>query len=127
MTAYFLAPSGETSSFPGSDGVAAAPGNTQAPGGSQGGGGSSLIMFLAFVPLIVMMLWQSRSQQKKRKQLEEKLKTGDRVITQSGLVGKLVEWGDARYAKLEIAPGVKVQMLRSAVMDRDEEPAPEKK
>ena len=98
---------------------------------------STIVLFLAFVPLIVMMLLQSRGQAKKRKELESKLKKGDRVVTQSGLVGKLAEWGDARYAKLEIAPGVKVQILKSSVLELDvepagtgakkDEPAPEKK
>jgi preprotein translocase YajC subunit len=56
-----------------------------------------------------------RRQQKKQKDLETKLKKGDRVVTSSGLVGKVAELGDGRYFKLEIAPGVKVQMLRSAI------------
>lgn len=76
-------------------------------------------MLVAFLPLIVMLLWTSRSQQKKQKELEAKLKKGDRVVTQSGLVGRLVEFGDARHVRIEIAPGVKVQMLRSAIAGID--------
>lgn len=74
-----------------------------------------LIMLLAFLPVILLMWFTSRSQQKKQKELETKLKKGDRVVTNSGLVGKVSELGEGRYFKLEIAPGVKVQMLRSAI------------
>jgi preprotein translocase subunit YajC len=80
-----------------------------------------MLMLMAFLPVILFMFFSSRSQQKKQKELESKLKKGDRVLTQSGLVGKLVEIGDARHVKLEIAPGVKVTMLKSAVTGLDAE------
>ena len=64
------------------------------------------------------MFFSNRSQKKKQAALEGKLKTGDQVVTQSGLLGKLTEKGD-RYAKLEIAPGVKVKVLRSTLVGLD--------
>lgn len=99
------------------------------PGGPtppSGGGTMGMILpLLIFLPVILLTLFSSRSQQKKQKELESKLKTGDQVLTQSGLVGKLVEKGE-RYVKVELAPGVKVRMLRSAVVGLDageEQPA----
>ena len=47
-------------------------------------------------------------------ELESKLKKGDRVVTQSGIIGKLIEVSD-RTVRAEIAPGVNVTMLKSAV------------
>lgn len=79
-----------------------------------------LFPLLLLVPFLLLMFWTSRSQQKKQKALIASLKKGDRVLTQSGLVGKLVEVDD-RYAKVEVAPGVKVQMLRSGLLGRDNE------
>lgn len=77
------------------------------------------MMPLLFVlPMILIMFFMSRSQQKKQKELEDKLKVGDRVVTHSGLIGKLVEKGD-RTVKIEIAPGVKVSMLRTAITGLD--------
>jgi preprotein translocase subunit YajC len=73
---------------------------------------------LLLVPMIALMWYSNRSQQKRQKELEDKLKVGDRVLTQSGLVGKLVEKGE-RFIKIEIAPGVKAQMLRSSVVGLD--------
>jgi preprotein translocase subunit YajC len=77
-------------------------------------------MLAMFVPLILVMLWQSRSQTKKQEQAVAGLKKGDRVVTQSGLVGRLAEV-DNRYAKIEIAPGVKVTILRTTLVGRDAE------
>lgn len=79
---------------------------------------SSMLMLLMFVPLIIFLFWQSRSQQKKQEAIISSLKKGDRIVTQSGLIGKLLEV-DGRYAKLELAPGVKVQVLRSALVGKD--------
>ncbi len=87
---------------------------------------------LLLVGMLVFIFWSSRSQQKKQDAAVADLKKGDRVITQSGLVGRLVDI-EPRYAKLEIAPGVKVQILRTSLTGRDtddgkkDEPASEKK
>ena len=50
--------------------------------------------------------------------LNRPLTTGDRVLLQGGLVGKLVEVGD-RYAKVELSPGVKVDVLKNALLGKD--------
>lgn len=81
-----------------------------------------MLIFLMFIPLLLFMFWQSRSQQKKQEATIAALKKGDKVLTQSGLVGRLLEV-DNRYARLELAPGVKVQVLRSSLTGRDGEEA----
>jgi preprotein translocase subunit YajC len=73
---------------------------------------------LLLLPLLLLMFWSSRSQQKKQAATVAALKKGDRVLTQAGLVGKLVEVGD-RYAKVEIAPGVKIEILKSGLLGKD--------
>lgn len=97
-----------------------APGQTQAPppSGEQPGAMSMLFPILLLVPLLFIMFWSSRSQQKKQQAAISGLKKGDRVLTQSGLVGKLVETGD-RYVKVEVAPGVKVELLKSGLLGKD--------
>jgi preprotein translocase subunit YajC len=79
-----------------------------------------LILIMA-LPLLLVIL-TSRNQSKKQKKIEESLKVGDRVFTRSGLIGKLTEIGD-RTTKVEIAPGVTVQMLKTAIEGTDT-PAP---
>ena len=87
-------------------------------GGDSPGGLSMLFPILLLLPLLFVMFWSTRSQQKKQQAALTALKKGDRVLTQSGLVGKLVDLGD-RYAKVELAPGVKVEMLKSGLVGKD--------
>jgi preprotein translocase subunit YajC len=92
-----------------------------APSPAPGGSGSMLIMMLAFLPVIFFMFFSNRSSQKKQKEMESKLKKGDRVVTQAGLIGKLVDPIEGRHAKIEIAPGVKVTILRTSIVGLDAE------
>ena len=74
-----------------------------------------MILIAVMIPLLLL---SSRSQSKKQAALVAGLTKGDRVLLQGGLVGKLVEMGD-RYAKVELAPGVKVDVLKSALLGKD--------
>ena len=86
---------------------------------AEGGLGGMLPMLIMVVPLVLLMLFTSRSQSKKQKKVLESLQKGDRVIMQGGLVGKLVEIGD-RLAKVELAPGMKVEILKSGLLGKDD-------
>jgi preprotein translocase subunit YajC len=89
--------------------------------------GGLLMPMMLVLPLLLILMWSSRSQQKKQHEAVTALKKGDRVVTQSGLIGKLLETGD-RYAKVEIAPGVKVEVLKSSLLGKDTgDNVPEKK
>jgi preprotein translocase subunit YajC len=99
----------------GTPGVAVDP--TPAPGGQPQGSSSPLagfmpilMMLVIFVPFFLLM---SR-RQKKERAAREGLKRGDRVMTNAGLVGELVEMDD-RLAKVKIAPGVTVQIVANTV------------
>jgi preprotein translocase subunit YajC len=100
---------------------------------AEGGGGpppdagfAGMLPILILIPLLIFLFWSSRSQQKKQEATIAALKKGDRVLSQSGLVGRLLEV-DKRYAKVELAPGVKVTMLRSSLAGRDTEDSSGKK
>lgn len=79
-------------------------------------------MIVMLLAPILLVFWMTRSQSKKQKDLETSLKPGDRVVTRAGMVGKIIELGD-RYIKLEIAPGVNVQVVKSGI-DGKETPDP---
>jgi preprotein translocase subunit YajC len=116
---------------PGREGPAGPPATTTTPGtapaeGSppaSGGGGGGL--FGGITPLLIMVLpillifMTMRGQTKKQKQIEQGLKAGDAVITQSGLIGKITEMVGETRVKVEIAPGVNVKMLKSAITGVD--------
>jgi preprotein translocase subunit YajC len=73
---------------------------------------------LILLAAIALLFFTMRGQTKRQKQLESNLKTGDTVITQSGLIGKITELSE-RTARLEIAPGVNVRILKSSIQGLD--------
>lgn len=103
--------------------ITGAPADHGAPAGaahaSDSPFGSLPQILIMVVPLVLLMLFTSRSNSKKQKKLMEGLQKGDRVILQGGLVGKLVELGD-RLAKVELAPGMKVEVLKSGLLGKDD-------
>jgi preprotein translocase subunit YajC len=117
--------SGPTTTTPGTtaptDVPGAAPGGIGAPGSPLG----SVMPLLIVVLPILLLFMTMRGQTKKQKQVESGLKTGDTVITNSGLIGKITDMTETRV-KVEIAPGVSVRMLKSAISGVDGgEPKPD--
>jgi preprotein translocase subunit YajC len=92
------------------DSSSSAPAGAAAPSSGLAGFMPILMMLVIFVPFFLLM---SR-RQKKERVARESLKKGDRVMTNSGLVGELVELDDA-LARVKIAPGVTVQMVANTV------------
>jgi preprotein translocase subunit YajC len=100
---------------------AATPGVAQDSSAPPSGGGQPsgspltgfmpiLMMLVIFVPFFLLM---SR-RQKKEAQARGSLKKGDRVMTNAGLIGELVEMDD-RVARVKIAPSVTVQIVANTV------------
>ncbi len=88
---------------------------------AAGGGGLAGIapMLLMVVPLVLLMVFTNRSQAKKQGKVIASLQKGDKVILSGGLMGKLVELGD-RVAKVELAPGMKIDVLKSGILGKDD-------
>jgi preprotein translocase subunit YajC len=105
----------------GTPGVAqeSAPAGGGAP--PQGSPGSMLTMLLPFL-ILVPFLFMSFRRQKKEQEARKNLKKGDKVVTQSGLIGELVEL-EERVAKVKIAPGTTVQVLASSLSSFEAQPA----
>ena len=75
-----------------------------------------------FIPLIlifaIMYFLLIRPQQKKVKEhqaMVEALRRGDQVITQGGLVAKVTKVKEDGEVEVEIAEGVKVQVVKSTI------------
>jgi len=97
---------------------AGTPGVAQ-PSGPAGGGApqgaapsmlTMLLPFLIMVPFLFMMFRRNKKEQEAR----ASLKKGDRVVTQAGLIGELIDM-DEKVAKVKIAPGTTVQVLVTAL------------
>lgn len=86
------------------------------------GGDSMQSSFMSLLPLVLMfvvlyfvMIRPQMKRQKEHRAMIEALAKGDEVATAGGLVGKVTKLGD-NYLGVEVAPGVEVQLQRTAVV-----------
>jgi len=88
------------------------------PSDPSGAGPSPISMLLPLVGMLAIFYFLLiRPQQKRQKELQKMisaLKKGDRVVTASGMYGSIAGLRDD-VVVVEIADGVKVEMLRNAV------------
>ncbi len=93
------------------------PAYAQAAGGA--GGSGALFQFLPLVLIFAIMYFLLiRPQQKKAKdhqKMVSELRRGDRVLTQGGILGKVSKVGEGAEIEVEIAQGVKVQVVKSTI------------
>lgn len=75
-----------------------------------------------FVPLIlifaIMYFLLIRPQQKKMKEhtkMVENLRRGDQVVTQGGLIGKVVKVKEGNELEVELSEGVKVRVVQNTI------------
>jgi preprotein translocase subunit YajC len=73
-----------------------------------------MFTILPMFAIMAVMLFMSSRKQKKEQEARKSLQKGDRVVSQSGLIGELVEI-DEKVAKVKLAPGITVQMLPSSL------------
>jgi preprotein translocase subunit YajC len=78
--------------------------------------------FAQFIPLIlifaIMYFLLIRPQQRKLKThraMVENLRRGDQVITQGGLIGKVSKVKDEDEVEVELAPNLKVRVVKSTI------------
>jgi preprotein translocase subunit YajC len=103
----------------------AAPAGGGSSGGGSGGSGGMMQLLFPVLIFVAFYFFLIRPQQKKQKELDSKLKKGDRVFTNAGIIGKIVELGEKRVT-LEVSKGVNVVFLRTAIGGVDEGDAPAK-
>lgn len=84
-------------------------------------GADTMAMINAVLPLFLMggifyfMLWKpQKKQQQDRQNLLNSLKKGDKIITIGGIYGTITDLSE-KTVKVEIAEGVEITMVRSAV------------
>ena len=75
-----------------------------------------------FIPLIlifgIMYFLLIRPQQKKMKEhqnMVSSLRRGDQIVTQGGLIGKVVKVKENNELEVELAEGVKVRVVQSTI------------
>ena len=84
------------------------------------GGGSSAVMWLPLVAIFVifyfLLIRPQQTRQKKWQQMLNELKTGDRVVTQGGIVGTIVALRDTSL-HLRVPPdNLRLEVSKNAVV-----------
>lgn len=89
----------------------------QAAGGGDMGGLTSLVPFiLIFVIMYFLLIRPQQKRAKEHKAMVAALRRGDQVVTQGGVIGKVVKVKDDDEVEVEIADGVKVRVVRSTIV-----------
>ncbi len=95
---------------------------------NQGGGSQFLLPGLAFFGVMVYLLILRPQQKQLRDQqsLMAALKKGDEVVTQAGVLGKVIAVQD-KIVTLEVATSLKLRVLKSSIQGKlAEDPVPAK-
>jgi preprotein translocase subunit YajC len=79
---------------------------------------SFLPLVLMFVAFYFFLIAPQRKQQKAIAKFQSELKVGDPVMTSGGIFGKVVSLQDAKVT-VQVAEGVKLTFLRSAILADD--------
>ncbi len=92
------------------------------PAYAQAAGGGIMDSLGGFVPIIlifgIMYFLMIRPQQKKAKNhrnMVEALRKGDQIVTQGGIIGKVIKVKDDGEVEVEIAKDVKVRILKNTI------------
>lgn len=86
-----------------------------AASGQQADGAFSLVMIVAIFALFYFMLIRPQNRRAKaHRELINALKKGDEVVTNGGILGKVVSL-DEQFIKMSVSEGVEVCFQRSAV------------
>ena len=92
------------------------------PANAQAIGGDIASSLGGFVPIIlifaIMYFLMIRPQQKKMKDhrgMVEALRKGDQIVTQGGIIGKVVKVKEDGEVEVEIATDVKVRILKHTI------------
>ncbi len=96
---------------------------TAQQGGSSSGGGSGLSLIIMFgLIFLFMYFFMIRPQQRKEKQRQKmisELKKGDKVLTNSGIVGTIYNIKDNVFV-VKVDDEVKIEFVKSAIAGKME-------
>jgi preprotein translocase subunit YajC len=90
--------------------------HAQSAGGPPPGSGmSSFIMLIVFVGMVWFLIIRPQmKRQKEHKAMVDALSKGDEVVTEGGMLGKIIDIGDA-FVTVEVANGVQLKIRKHSV------------
>ncbi len=77
---------------------------------------SFVMMGLIFAIMYFLLIRPQQKKMKEHKAMVEALRRGDQVVTQGGLIGKVVKVKENNEIDVEIAEGVKVRVVQSTIV-----------
>ena len=95
--------------------ILATPAYAQAAGGAGGAFGSFIPLILIFAIMYFLLIRPQQKKVKEHRAMVDALRRGDQVVTQGGLIGKVVKVKDETEVEVEVAEGVKVRVVRSTI------------
>ena len=84
------------------------------PGGAAGGLISFVPIVLIFAIMYFLMIRPQQKKVKEHKAMVDAVRRGDQVVTSGGLIGKVTKVAD-NEVEVELAPNVKVRVVRSTI------------
>lgn len=87
------------------------------PAAPQGGLHSLLPLVIIFAIFYLLLILPQQKKQKKHQEMIDTLKTGDEVVTQGGIHGKITDV-KAESFTIEIAPNTRIRITRGAVAQK---------
>ena len=101
------------------------PAYAQAAGGAGGGGFEMFLPFiLIFVVFYFLMIRPQQKKMKAHRSMLDNLGRGDRIVTGGGIVGKVTRVEGPNELLVEIAPNLRVRVLRSTVSELRQQTQP---
>ncbi|AOZ69542.1 preprotein translocase subunit YajC [Rhodobacter xanthinilyticus] len=96
----------------------ATPAFAQAAGAPAGAAafGQFLPLILIFVIMYFLLIRPQQKRAKEHKAMVETLRRGDQVVTQGGIIGKVSHVREDGELEIEIAPNVKVRVIKSTIV-----------
>ena len=92
---------------------------------AKSSGGSTFIIFIILIigAMYFLVMRPGKKRQQRAQQQQSSVQPGARVRTTAGMYGTIIE-GDADNVLVEFAPGVRIKMMRRAIMSvvPDDEP-----
>ncbi len=87
-----------------------------AAGDALGGFGSFIPLILIFVIFYFFLIRPQQKRAKEHKAMLQAIRRGDQVVTQGGIMGKIVRVKEGEdEVEVEIAEGVKVRVVRATI------------
>ena len=93
----------------------ATPAYAQGAGGGFGGFGSFIPLILIFAIMYFLLIRPQQKKVKDHQKMVQALRRGDQVVTQGGVIGKVVKVKEDNELDVEIAPNLKVRVVQSTI------------